>query len=222
MVMQKIPRTIPLERMILSAVILLTLVSGIQAEESSNPTVKLREWSLVYHGTYLKTVGGNDYFIHSPGFNLTTRNGWKFPLLSSTTIFIPSGIMSDGTWTGGLGEYYTFRVGFEQILAFEFSGALGDLWRWRGAPGWSVNGISMPGEIGYYPFQSLTSGPAVILGIDRDWEQGLTIRISAAISYQFIDFIHSANKLDYGFSGYLGIGIGFKKGAFMGKYSNEK
>ncbi len=125
-------------------------------------------------------------------------------------------------WFSRLDDYYDSRIGLEQIFALEWEGSLGDLWRWRGAPGWSINGITMPGETGYYSFESLTSGPAILFGFDRDWEQGLTIRISSAVTYQFIDLIHTANKLQYGITGHLGIGIGFKKGAFMGRYSNEK
>jgi len=125
-------------------------------------------------------------------------------------------------WFSRLDDYYDSRIGLEQIFALEWEGSLGDLWRWRGAPGWSINGITMPGETGYYSFKSLTSGPAILFGFDRDWEQGLTIRISSAVTYQFIDLIHTANKLQYGITGHLGIGIGFKKGAFMGRYSNEK
>jgi len=211
----------PRVRSILLILLWVTAVSGIQAAEKTAPPGKLTEWSIVYHTVFLKTAGDNSYMIHSPGFNLSSRNDWRLPLISSTTIFVPSGIMNDGVWSGGLSEYYTARIGIEQIFAFELSGKIGKIWRWRGAPGWSVNGIAMPGEVGYYPFQSLTSGPALLLGFDRDWEQGLTVRISAAASYQFIDFIHSANKLKYGFSGYLGIGIGFRKGAFMGRYSDE-
>jgi len=218
--MQMRRRPGPLERMFLSVILLLTTVSGIPAKEEVSTPGKIKEWSIVYQGTFLKTVSGREYMIHSPGFNLTSRNNWRLPLLSSTTIFVPSGIMSEGTWSDGLSEYYSSRIGIEQIFAFEISGTLGDLWRWRGAPGWSISGISMPGKVGYYPFQSLTSGPAILLGIDRDWEQGLTIRFTGGITYQFIDFIHTADRLDFGISGHIGIGIGFKKGAFMGRYSD--
>jgi len=219
--MQNKIRPMPLVRLLLPSLLFVMIISAIPAEETVSPRVKIREWSFVYQGTYLKTLSGSEYMIHSPGFNLTSRNDWRLPLLSSTTIFVPSGIMNNGTWSGGLSEYYSSRIGLEQIFAFELSGKIGDLWRWRGAPGWSINGISMPGEVGYYPFQSLTSGPAVLLGFDRDWEQGLTIRLTAGITYQFIDFIHTADKLDYGISGHIGVGIGFKKGAFMGRYSDE-
>jgi hypothetical protein len=205
-------------------IILLTVftVSVFSTDTDNLYKGKLKEWSIVYHGTFIDTVGRDSYRINSPGFNFTARNAWKLPLLSSTTIFAPSFIFNNGEWNSGLSEYYKYRIGIEEILALDFEGRLGQTWRWRAAPGWSINGITMPGNVGYYPFQSLITGPALVLGADRDWEQGLTVRISAAISYYFFDLIHSANKLDSGISCYAGIGIGFKKGAFMGKYKNEK
>jgi hypothetical protein len=215
-------RTFAPRRVIYLVVLLLLLTGNLQAQEKKAAPGKITEWSLVYQLTYLKTVAGNTYTVHSIGPNFTFRNGWRVPLISSTTIFIPLAISNDGVWHSGLGEFYSSRVGIEQIIGFELTGPLGDQWRWRGAPAWSLNGISMTGETGYYSFQSLTTGPALLFGFDRDWEQGLTIRITAAVTYQFVDLIHSANKLDYGITGHLGIGIGFKPGAaFTGRYSDE-
>lgn len=207
----------------LSFVILLCILTATpaSAENFGQENMGLTDWSIVYQGTYLKTIGGDSYSIHSPAFNLGFRSRGNISFVSSTTIFIPAGIMDTGIWFSDLSQYYSSHVGLEQIFGLGFKGSIGDVWRWRAAPGWSLNGINMPGVTGYYPFQSLTTGPGLLLAIDRDWKQGVYVHITAAVTYQFIDLIHSANKLDQGVTGHIGIGLGFKKGAVGGKYMDE-
>lgn len=208
----------------LSITVLLCVMASASAhaENFGQEKMGLTDWNIVYQATYLKTIGGDTYSIHSPAFNLKFRSRGNIAFVSSTTILIPGSINNNGERYSDLSQYYSSRVGLEQIFGLGFIGSIGTEWRWRAAPGWSLNGISMPGVTGYYPFQSLTTGPALLVGFDSDWKQGIYVHITGAVTYQFIDLIHSANKLDYGVSGHIGIGIGFKKGAFRGKYMNEK
>lgn len=207
----------------LSITVLLCILAGAPAhsENLGQEKMGLTDWNIVYQGTYIKTTGGDSYSINSPAFNLEFRSRGNIAFVSSTSILVPAGIKNNGDWFSGLSQYYTSRIGLEQIFALGFKGSIGKEWRWRAAPGWSLNGINMPGETGYYPFQSLTTGPALHLGIDRDWKQGVYVHFTGAVTVQLFDLIHSSNELDYGVSGHIGIGIGFKKGAFRGKYMNE-
>ncbi len=93
--MQNESRTKTPVRLTAFIVILLLTGASLQAQDKPSDPGKLKEWSFVYQGTFLKTVAGNTYTVHSAGLNYTSRNDWRRPLLSSTTIFVPAGIMNE-------------------------------------------------------------------------------------------------------------------------------
>lgn len=201
---------------------LLLLAGRIQAKEAiEGAPGKLKEWSFSYEYIHLKTISGSLYDIQSVGLNYYTRNRWRFPLITSTTLFTPVAINHDGTFFPKLLRYYESKIGVDFMMGIEFGRSIGNLWRWRVSPGWNIIAISMRGLPGYYPFQSLTSGPAVNLIFDRNWEQGMKIRMGLSASYQIFDLIHSADKLDSGYSIQLTIGIGFRDGSAFGRIDYE-
>ena len=203
--------------------LLLALMSGLplSAQTAGDVPRPDTEWNAVYHSTYLKTIAGNTYAFHSAGASLSWRNRWSRPLLTTITVFLPLGVNNNGTWFGNLSSFYESYMGAELILAWEALGPWGSNWKWRLAPGWSIKGISLKAKTGILPFESLTTGPSLRLTVDRHWQQGIMLQFTAGLSYHVFDLIHSVDKLQRGVVMFVGFGLGFRRGAFMGRYMDD-
>jgi hypothetical protein len=195
-------------RLILILMVLRTALP-LAAGSPQEPPGKLKDWSFGYSYVHLTTTAGNTYDIHSPAVSYHTRNGWRTPLVTSTSLLVPAGIRYNDDFDSGLFDYYTRTLGIDFAPGVEFGSFPGESWRWRTAPGWNLIAFSLPGRTGYYPFQSITTGTA------------LNLRMGLSASWQVIDLIHSADRLKNGFSLQFHAGIGFRDGSAFGRIDYE-